>query len=99
MTKRELDVVRGGEAATKLTSYGVTGVLIKAAELGYITDVRCKMPTCYCPEELGGASYFEPASSNSDWSPTNEHFPIPKRDGGRVAPANSILAHRLLQSA
>jgi hypothetical protein len=95
MGEPKLGPARGAEAARELRSYGVKGVLIKAAELGYITEVRCRMPKCHCPTELGGARYFEPVSASSDWSPTNEHFPVPKRDGGREAPDNSILAHRL----
>jgi hypothetical protein len=62
---------------------GVKGILIKAAELGYITQVKCGMPQCFCPEELGGAWYFEPVTDEyTDWSPTHEHFPRSKRDGG-----------------
>ena len=53
------------------------------------------MPECFCPEELGGARYFEPVNGLSDWSPTHEHFPIPKREGGHRAVDNAILAHRL----
>lgn len=72
------------------------GILIKAAEQGYITQLECKMPRCWCPAELGGATYFEPVSPElSDWMPTHEHFPIPKREGGRQAVDNAILAHRL----
>ena len=68
--------------ARRLKSWGVRGILIKAAELGYITEVRCAMPECFCPGELGGAGYFEPVTPElSDWSPTQEHFPIPKRKG------------------
>ena len=38
------------------------------------------------PEELGGACYFEPVTAElSDWMPTHEHFPLSKRDGGKVA--------------
>ena len=75
---------------------GVKGRLIKAAELGYITEVRCGMPECFCPEELGGARYFEPVTAGlSDWSPTVEHFPISKREGGRESVDNAVLAHRL----
>jgi hypothetical protein len=75
---------------------GVKGILIKAAELGYITQVTCRMPECFCPEELGGARYFEPVTAErSDWKPTHEHFPIPKREGGHRTVDNSVLAHRL----
>ena len=31
----------------------------------------------------------------NDWEPTHEHFPIPKREGGKATPDNTILAHRL----
>ena len=31
----------------------------------------------------------------NDWEPTHEHFPIPKRDGGKATPDNTVLAHRL----
>lgn len=79
--------------ARQLRAWGVEGILIEAAELGYITELSCGMPTCYCPEELGGARYFVPG--RSDWSPTHEHYPIPKRAGGKRTVENSVLAHRL----
>ena len=54
------------------------------------------MPECFCPEELGGACYFEPVTAElSDWMPTLEHFPIPKREGGGESVDNVVLAHRL----
>jgi hypothetical protein len=91
--------VRGAEGARELKSLGVKGTLIKAAELGYITEVTCRMPQCFCPEELGGASYFDPIMADTvkqgPWSPTLEHFPIPKREGGRNSVDNAVLAHRL----
>ena len=46
--------------AKTLRGWGVKGILITAAELGYITEVKCGMPQCFCPEELGGAWYFAP---------------------------------------
>jgi hypothetical protein len=88
--------MRGAEAARKLKDLGVKGILIKAAELGYITQVTCRMPECFCPEELGGACYFEPVTHpGTDWMPTVEHFPLSKRDGGRKSVDNAVLAHRL----
>lgn len=96
MTRPPLDPVRGAAAARKLSALGVKGILIKAAELGYITEVRCGWPKCFCPEELGGAGYFERRTHPwTDWEPTHEHFPIPKRDGGQRTLENTILAHRL----
>ena len=96
MTRPPLDPARGAEAARKLKSLGAKRILIKAAELGYITEVKCAMPECRCPEELGGARYFEPFTPElSDWMPTLEHFPISKREGGRESVDNAVLAHRL----
>jgi hypothetical protein len=91
-----LDPVRGVEVASQLRALGAKRILVRAAELGYITQARCAMPKCWCPEELGGAEYFEPVTAAlSDWSPTLEHFPIPKREGGRETIDNAVLAHRL----
>src|SRR5207249_556651 len=77
MSRIERDPERGRAAAAKLKALGVKGILVKAAEQGYITQLACKMPECFCPEELGGACYFEP-DTLSDWSPTHEHFPRPR---------------------
>lgn len=96
MTTPPLDPVRGAEVAERLRALGVKGVLIKAAELGYITEVTCGMPKCFCPEELGGASHFVARTQTwNDSEPTHEHFPIPKREGGKATPDNTVLAHRL----
>ena len=96
MTRPVPDPERGRAAAVKLKALGVKGILITAAELGYITEVACKMPECFCPEELGGACYFEPITDDlSDWMPTHEHFPRPKREGGHRDVDNTVLAHRL----
>ena len=100
MSRVERDPERGRAAAARLRELGVKGILIKAAEQGYITQVACKMPECFCPEELGGACYFEAVSDEySDWSPTHEHFPRTKREGGHRDVDNAILAHRLAVEA
>jgi hypothetical protein len=84
------------EVAAKLRELGVSGVLIQAAEQGQITELACQMEKCFCPEELGGRSYFEPVTDGlSDWMPTVEHSPIAKRDGGHRVVGNVLLAHRL----
>jgi len=96
MSSVERDRERGRAVAAKLRELGVKGILIKAAEQGYITKLACKMPQCFCPEELGGASYFEPVTAElSDWMPTHEHFPRSKKDGGHRVVDNTLLAHRL----
>ena len=96
MSKIERDPARGRVVAAELRRLGAKAILVKAAEQGYITELACAMPQCFCPEELGGATYFDPVTANEkDWTPTLEHFPIPKRDGGREAVDNAILAHRL----
>ena len=91
-----LDPERGRAVALELRRLRAKKILVRAAEQGYITELACKMPTCFCPEELGGATYFEPFTAElSDWMPTHEHFPISKQDGGKDALDNAILAHRL----
>src|SRR3989442_2221691 len=96
MSRIERDPERGRAAAARLRALGVKGVLITAAEQGYITQLACKMPECFCPEELGGACHFDPVTAElSDWMPTHEHFPLSQREGGKVAVDNAILAHRL----
>jgi hypothetical protein len=96
MTNAERDPERGQAVADELKKLGAKKILIKAAEQGYITELKCQMPKCFCPEELGGASHFEPVTADlGDWMPTVEHFPVPKRDGGKETVDNTILAHRL----
>lgn len=95
MSRVEREPERGRATAAKLRALGVKGILIKAAEHGYITQLACKMPKCFCPEELGGAGYFDPVTEYSDWNPTHEHSPLSKKDGGHRKVDNAILAHRL----
>jgi hypothetical protein len=101
MSRVERDPERGRAVAAELKALGVKKrELIRAAEQGYITELACKMPECFCPEELGGASYFAQVTNDwsdwrSDWMPTLEHFPVYKKDGGKAAVDNAILAHRL----
>lgn len=96
MATKELDPERGREVAEQLRALGVTGVLVTAAEQGYITELACGMPQCLCPKECGGRHYFEPVSAPmDDWSPNHEHSPTPRREGGHRRPDNSVLAHVL----
>ncbi|HYW29307.1 MAG TPA: hypothetical protein VE824_05840 [Gaiellales bacterium] len=78
--------------AKTLEELGVRGVLRRMALDGQIIAVRCEMPQCYCPS---GRACFTPKSPPTDWSPTPDHYPRLKSDGGHVTPDNVRLAHRL----
>lgn len=96
MPEEKLDPERGRAAAVKLRALAVSGVLITAAEQGYITQVACKMPECFSPEERGGACYYEEVTDVlTDWMPTPDHYPVLKKDGGHLTVDNVRLAHRL----
>jgi hypothetical protein len=96
VSTEKLDPVRGKKVASQLKKLGVQGILIIAAERGYITELGCQMPECLCPEELGGRGYFEPVTSDlPDWMPTHEHYPRTKAKGGHRTVDNALLAHRL----
>src|SRR3954447_457551 len=101
MSRVDRDPERGRAVAAELKALGVKkGELIRAAEQGYITELACMMPECFCPEELGAASHFAQATYDwsdwrTDWMPTLEHFPVYKKDGGKATVDNAILAHRL----
>jgi hypothetical protein len=87
---------RGRQVAAQLRALGVRGILIMAAERGYITALACQMDECLCPLEIGGRTYFQPVAPDlPDWMPSHEHHPIPKHRGGTRTVENSLLAHRL----
>jgi hypothetical protein len=79
-------------AVETLEKLGVRGILLQLAQDLQILDVRCEMPQCYCPE---GRWYFDPKLPSCDWSPTPDHYPKLKADGGHLTPDNVRLAHRL----
>jgi hypothetical protein len=83
------------DVAAELRCLGVTGILPTAAELGRITKLKCQMPRCLCPVELGGRKYFESVTRGlSDWMPTHDHRRL-KSQGGQRSVENTRLAHRL----
>ena len=96
MSRVELDPERGRAVAAELKALGVKGILITAAEQGYITQLACKMPECFCPEELGGACYFEPVTGRIKRLDANPRaLPALQESGGHRLVDNAILAHRL----
>ena len=44
----------GRLVAAELRTLGAKKVLVKAAEQGYITELACAMPTCFCPRGATG---------------------------------------------
>jgi hypothetical protein len=92
----KLNLDKGRWVASELRARGVRrGILITAAEGGFITELECQMPTCLCPEELGGPRYFEDrAPALPSWMPTLDHV-TQKKDGGHKTIDNARLAHTL----
>jgi hypothetical protein len=84
-----------GTLAKRLKTLGVRGVLVQMARNGQLLELRCEMPTCYCPK---GDEYFDPwpdprYDPEHAWSPNADHYPTLKRDGGKLKPWNVRLAH------
>ncbi len=81
--------------AEGLRSLGVKGVLVQMARNGQIFELKCEMPTCYCPK---GRKYFDawpdpPHADGHDWSPNADHYPTLKKDKGKLQASNVRLAH------
>jgi hypothetical protein len=86
------EIAAGKQVARELREhYRVRGVLITAAEAGYISALRCAMPHCFAPTR----DHFDPLGLPlGPWMPTHEHFPLAKRFKGTRAITNAVLAHR-----
>lgn len=83
----------GQNVAAELRRRGVRGVLVGMAERRQLIDLRCEMPSCYCPK---GRNYFESRTTPlPDWAPNPDHYPILKSAGGHLRPENVRLAHVL----
>jgi hypothetical protein len=76
-----------------LRGLGVKGVLVSMAEKGLITERRCMMERCYSPK---GPEHFDPQPHPPRrWSPSRDHHPMLKKDGGHRTSDNIRLAHIL----
>jgi hypothetical protein len=71
----------------------VRGILVQMAKDGQLVELRCEMPSCYCPERR---RYFD-AKKNPmpDWALNVDHYPKLKMDGGTRRQENVRLAHVL----
>lgn len=66
-------------------------ILVRMAEHGQILELKCEMPQCYCPR--GRGHFSEPGSTNKDWRPSPDHYPVLESKGGGLTPDNVRLAH------
>jgi hypothetical protein len=79
--------------AQQLHDLGLKGILVQMAARGQIVELRCEMPTCYCPK---GRKHFDqkpPTTPLPDWAPNADHYPTLKMDGGHLDSWNVRLAH------
>jgi hypothetical protein len=77
----------------ELKAIGVKGgVLRTMAETGQLIEIRCETPKCY--REDGRGFPNPPDPTNSDWSPTVDHYPTLKMNCGHRDPWNVRLAHK-----
>src|SRR5438876_5135348 len=78
----------------QLRAIGLSGgVLQRMAKAGQLIKLQCETPKCYCDK---GRRYFPaPPVANSPWSPTVDHYPILRSNGGTKDPWNVRLAHKL----
>lgn len=69
------------------------GILVQMARAGQLYEIRCEMPSCYCPE--GRRKFDKKADRMPDWGLNADHYPTLKMDGGTLTPGNVRLAHVL----
>src|SRR5581483_2572674 len=86
---------RCNTVAESLKELGAPRILVRMAENGQILELKCEMPTCYCPD---GRTHFDPwpnprYAPENRWSPNADHYPTWKKDGGKLQPSNVRLAH------
>lgn len=79
--------------ADQLRELGVknANVLVRMAERGQLLALRCEMPQCYHHKGRGA---FDPVGTPGDkWTPSRDHYPRLKSDGGRFVAENVRLSH------
>lgn len=96
--------------ADQLRGFKARRELIRAAERGYITELRCLMPVCFYPDanpagyyparnpEWKGRGCFEHNDGRSPWGASADHYPQLACQGGRLTPENTRLAHKYCNS-
>lgn len=77
--------------ADQLRTLGVKGILVKMADSGQLTGLKCEMPQCY--HHKGRTAFDQAKSKPNSWAPSADHYPILKSAGGKLTPGNVRLAH------
>jgi hypothetical protein len=85
--------------------------LVRAADLGFVCQLRCAMPVCFHPDASPPKGYyplpnptapgrmlFEENDGRNPWAPTADHYPLLEYQGGTLIPENIRLAHKLCNS-
>ncbi len=76
----------------KLGHLGYTrGILVRMANARQLYQIRCEMPTCYCPK--GRDHFDEKDQPMPKWALNADHYPRLEMDGGKRTPDNIRLAH------
>lgn len=66
-------------------------ILMKMAKRGQLSELKCEMPQCYNPK--GRGHFDEITTPRTDWAPSPDHYPILKKDGGKLTADNARLSH------
>src|ERR671925_628932 len=90
MSRLERDPERGRAVAAELRRLGAKRILIRAAEQGYITELACKMPECFCPEQPAE----KPARKKRAKKPSA--WAVLKSEGTAAEVAEHLLSHETL---
>ena len=69
-----------------------TDAIVVLAERGFVSEVRCAMPTCYCP---GGRGFFEEIGSKTPGIPVNVQRQLAQLLAGESPARKTVDAHEL----
>ena len=87
MAKAAAGAGADSSVADQLRALGVKGVLVQMAERGQLLALKCEMPQCYHHK---GRGEFDPVGTpGNKWTPSRDHYPIPKAAGGKVVISRS----------
>ena len=83
-----------GGLVERLDNLKVTrGIIVQMAKAGQLREIRCEMPTCYCPD--GRREFAKRRRTMPQWALNADHYPTLRMDGGQLSPGNVRLAHVL----